>query len=233
MTEELLVDISRLSNENEHPPTVKQYREQGKYSLATYYRRFGSWQSALEAAGYEAREPSTEVSEQSLLSELHRLAEEHNQRPTAVLMNEFGNYWASTYRRHFGTWANALREAGFETEGYHEAPVSESHLLEELAELSQKLGHRPTTDDMAKEGKYGVQTYYRRFGSWENALEAAGLETPGVSRKELITHLQELASELGHIPTMREMNSQGEHSPNTYANRFESWSKALDIAFDD
>jgi hypothetical protein len=51
---------------------------------------------------------------EELLDELHRLRKEFDKTPSSADMNEVGEYWASTYHDHFGSWNNALREAGFE-----------------------------------------------------------------------------------------------------------------------
>jgi hypothetical protein len=51
---------------------------------------------------------------EELLDELHRLRKEIDETLSSTDMNEVGGYWASTYHDYFGSWNNALREAGFE-----------------------------------------------------------------------------------------------------------------------
>lgn len=231
-TQELVADLQRVAQDDD-PPTITQYREEGKYSVTTYYNRFGSWRDAVEAAGFQPHDRTSSVPEEALITELKRISEEFERRPTAQLMNEHGKYWASTYRDHFGTWSTALNAAGFAVPGgYDEAPVERETLRTELVELADELGRRPTTDDVREYAEYSPQTYRRRFGSWADALDAAGFDPPKLTREELLQNLRDLRDEIGHTPTMREMNEQGKHSPNTYAKRFGSWSAALDAAFE-
>lgn len=173
--EELCEELDRLATELGDTPTLQDLREKGKHSATTYIDRFGSWQAALEAAGYEPREPTTEIRKDDLLTELQDVAQELGERPTAPQMNEHGEYWASTYRRRFDSWSAALEAAGFDdvpTRGR----VSEEDLLEELRRLADELGERPTMSTMREEGKYSTSTYARRFGSWSDAIDASDVD---------------------------------------------------------
>lgn len=237
-TETLLADLRRLAAELDQPPTLQQYREHGRHSATTYYNRFGSWQSALEAAGLESRPPDSEVAEAELLADLQRIADEFDQRPTAALVNEHGTYWASTYRNHFGSWRNALEQAGFEVPDQYQAPIAEEDLLAELRRLAEELSHPPSPDEMDADGRYSSRTYQRRFDKWDDALAAAGfdssdLDSSGLTREKLVAELCRLADELGHQPTTEEMNTHGKYSPNTYYEYFDSWTAALDEAFEE
>lgn len=234
--EQLLEDIRRLAGELGHPPTLQEYREQGEYGATTLYERFGSYRDALRKAGFEAREPQTEVSEEELLEELHRLTEELGERPTADQMDQQGEYWVSTYQSHFESWAQAVEEAGYETP-HPSRRVSKEALLEDLERVAEEIGGRPTLRDVEEHGEYGPMTYIRRFGSWNEALEAAGFEArtyhANVSQEEMIEELHRLADVLDKRPSMREMNEHGKYSPNTYHENFGAWSTALEIAFEE
>lgn len=84
----------------------------------------------------------TAPSFEELLDELHRLREELNEIPSSTDMNDMGEYWAATYQDHFGSWNNALREAGFEPNQEKKIPTDD--LLSELRRLAKKLGKTPT-----------------------------------------------------------------------------------------
>lgn len=169
--EELLEEIRRLAEELGHPPSLKEARAQGDYSVTTFYQRFGSWSESLEAAGFESREPQSEIPDEVLLAELEQLAEDLGEPPSISQMDEQGEYWGSTYQEHFGSWSTAMEEAGFEPPDT--SRIEEADLLAELRRLADELGHRPRLVDMREEGRYGERTYYRRFGSWTAALEEA------------------------------------------------------------
>ena len=74
-------------------------------------------------------------------------------------------------------------------------------------------------------------TYAAHFGSWRAALAEVGLE-PRTSRRyesdELLQILRELAEELGHTPTIADLQARKElPSPYTYRDRLGRWNEAL------
>lgn len=233
--EELLDEIHRLAGEDSCPPTLQEVREHGRYSATTYYNKFGSWRKALKVAGFSPREPQTEASEDELIQALVDLADRLDETPTVDQMDEKGEYWASTYRNHFGSWENALEKAGLERQPSH---ISKEDLISELMRLGDELGERPSREQMVNQGKYSTSPYRRRFGSWTAALQEAGFDERSavggskIPDHELINDLQELSEYLGKVPTMDEMNDLGNHSPNTYVQRFGSWTSAIQTALD-
>jgi len=175
--EDLLEDIRTVAAEVGGTPTLNDYREHGTAAVTTIYGHFGSWQDALAAAGYEPHESDSEATDEELLDELERLADELGKRPTAVEMNDHGEHWASTYRRVFGTWNAACEAVGLETsQPVAQVTLSETALLEELKRVAEVCGAPPSVSDMRDEGSYGPRTYYRRFGSWTAAVKVAGFE---------------------------------------------------------
>jgi translation initiation factor 2 gamma subunit (eIF-2gamma) len=55
------------------------------------------------------------VTEGELIDEIQRLVDEVRMRPTTRTMQEYGKYSTRPYYDHFGSWKNALREAGLDT----------------------------------------------------------------------------------------------------------------------
>jgi hypothetical protein len=104
-----------------------------------------------------------------------------------------------------------------------------------LQSLAARLGKTPTVVDMHEEGQHAPKAYQEAFGSWNEALEAAGLDpeeigTKRIPDRELLAELQRLYTELGEPPTQRDMTERGEYSNRTYQLRFGSWSAALQEA---
>lgn len=233
--EELLKEINRLTDELGHPPTITEFRKYGEYSVTTYYSRFGSWKEAIKEAGYEPRQPESKIPEEDLLNELQTLAEELGEPPSAAQMNENGKYWASTYRDRFGSWNEAVEMADLEPTA-ESTKIATAELLAEIQRLTDTLGEPPTFQEMEKQGEYTANVYVSRFGSWNEAIEAAGFEptTKGSSLTdtELLKELQRLADELGKQPSSREMDEHGRYGTATYQRHFGSWSNALEMAFD-
>ena len=50
---DLIAELQRLADELGHPPGVAELNELGNYAHMTYVRRFGTWNAAVEAAGFE------------------------------------------------------------------------------------------------------------------------------------------------------------------------------------
>lgn len=62
--DELLDEIRRLASElNIAPPRKRDMNKHGKHGAKTYQDRWGSWSSAVEAAGFEPREKGQEYAE--------------------------------------------------------------------------------------------------------------------------------------------------------------------------
>jgi len=58
--------------------------------------------------------------------------------------------------------------------------MPEELLLEELKHLREELDHVPSTVELKEHGRFSLHAYIRRYGSWKNAVEAAGFEHRGI-----------------------------------------------------
>jgi len=97
----------------------------------------------------------------------------------------------------------------FELEEYHRG-VTDEELITELQRVALELNkHALTRVENDERGKYGTTTYVRRFGSWFNALERAGLQktrTPmNLPEEELYKNLEEVWIKLGRQPRYQEI----------------------------
>ena len=168
---------------------------------------------------------------ETLITALLTFADELGETPTRTQMNDHGPYSQTPYYRVFGSWNDALRAAGLTTN--HENDVSTEALVEALQELDDELDRLPRFDDMEERGEYSAHTYLRRFGSWSEAKEAAGLAgerrtSRAIEESELREALLELADELGRAPTQVEMKEFGEFSHRPYYRVWGSWADALE-----
>lgn len=115
------------------------------------------------------------VSKETFLEELTQLASQLGRTPTYTDMKRHGEYSATAYQRKFGSWNNALTEAGFDVNKPHQ--LTRPELLDALQQLADGLNRTPTRDEMNELGKHSANSYRRTFGSWNEALREAGLET--------------------------------------------------------
>ncbi|WP_276301398.1 homing endonuclease associated repeat-containing protein [Halorussus lipolyticus] len=111
--ENLLDALQRLAEELGETPTSMEMNDQGEYSASPYQDEFGGWNNALREAGLELNQPRR-IPTDDLLNEIRRLARELNQTPTKKQLNEQGEYCSRTYQTRFGSWNEAIRQAGLE-----------------------------------------------------------------------------------------------------------------------
>jgi len=192
--DDLAEELRQLRDEIGHLPKVNEMRDEGTYSPSTYKHQFGSWTAALTEIFDDATESKINlrrdtdgdrsnwskgphVSDHELLGDLQTLAEDLNRVPSSKDMRRHGSHGAHTYIKRFGSWKEALSAAELDvsdhtgTPGPAETPVAD--LIADLHRLRDELGEQPSSTDVAREGKYGLATYQRRFGSWGKAASAA------------------------------------------------------------
>ena len=129
-----------------------------------------------------------------------------------------------------------MNEFKFELEEYHRN-ISDNLLIEDLAMVSKKINKSyVTVKAYDLNGKYHSATYVRRFGSWVNALEKAGLEKANphnyrrkFTDEDLFKNLEEIWRKLGRQPRIQEIQKPlSQYSDGIYVSRFGSWRKALE-----
>ena len=220
---ELLAEINRLADSNS-PPTQAEYTQQADYSPTTVRRKFGSWNEAVTKAGYQPNKHSF-VSGEELLTEIKRLADGNNP-PTIREFNEKSDYYAPTAWKRFGSWNEALIEAGYQPNKVHS--VTKQELIEAIQALAEN-NSPPTQTEFNQESNHGTNTVRSKFGSWNQALTQAGYQPNKrgfVSEEDLIAEIDRLAN--GNTPpTQREFDKKTEHSASSAKARFGSWNDAL------
>lgn len=116
--------------------------------------------------------------------------------------------------------------------------ISDEELVDDLKKVARSLNKNSVTRQEYDEG--GIchsTTQIRRFGSWFNALKAAGLEEsrtpPNVPEEVLFENLENVWIKLGRQPKYHEIAKPlSKYSVGTYENRFGGWRKALERFID-
>ncbi len=126
-----------------------------------------------------------------------------------------------------------MEKKRFELSRVSGQPVSDADLLADLRHVSASLGKQTVGQkEYRSVGKYDDSTATRRFGSWNGALRAAGLNVSnevGLADEDLFENILVLWQHYGRQPRRRELAfppSQVSQSP--YNRRFRSWSAALE-----
>lgn len=113
-----------------------------------------------------------EVPSEELLADLKRVAAEIG-HPT-VTYREYqsgGRYHPNTVMLRFGSWNEALKQAGFDIS--NELKIDADRLFENLERLWIALGRQPTKRDLGTDrSEFSDGPYTRVFGSWRKALQA-------------------------------------------------------------
>ncbi len=114
------------------------------------------------------------ISKEELIADLQRVAREVGQETiTASIYTDRGKHGVNTMLRKFGSWNDALQEAGLLLNNRLNIPDEE--LFENLTNVWQHLGRQPYGREMEKvagHSKFSLGTYEKRFGSWNKALES-------------------------------------------------------------
>jgi len=113
---------------------------------------------------------------------------------------------------------------------------SDDALIKELQRVADLLKKQNITANEFKQyGKIGVTTILRRFGSWNKALEKAGLEIihrVNIPDNEIFQDIDRVWGKLGHKPYYDEFNKLSKFSSGLLENRFGSYLKALEVYID-
>ncbi|HST26362.1 MAG TPA: hypothetical protein VLJ76_10245 [Gaiellaceae bacterium] len=145
--EEILGQLSACATRIGRSPTMREFSEDPETMIhpQTVIERFGSWNRAKRSAGLVPRRFATK---EELLQCLRELGERVGRTPTAKDVDENRGLVPSKslYWHTFGSFTNALREAGFDV------PVGEERLeraLEQGEQLAKQLRRLPRFVDWA------------------------------------------------------------------------------------
>lgn len=108
-------------------------------------------------------------------------------------------------------------------------------LLDDLRATAARLGKSSLTkDDYNVHGRFSPATMQNRFGSWNLALDRAGLQVSkrmSIPHNELLAEMRRVASRLdSQILTKEQFEELGEFSPETIVRTFGSWTAGLKAA---
>src|ERR671931_95953 len=116
--------------------------------------------------------------DEQILQELRAAAARLGRSPT---MREFASdsetrLHPQTVIEHFGTWNAAKRAAGLVPRRF----LTREELLAQLRALGDELGRIPKASDLAarRQALPSTSLYAHTFGSFSNALRAAGFDVP-------------------------------------------------------
>jgi hypothetical protein len=146
--EEILEQLRATAERLGRSPTMREFAQDPEARLhpQTVIEHFGTWNAAKRAAGLL---PRRFLTREELLGELRKLGEQLGRTPKAsdLAARRRSLPSASLYAHTFGTFSNALREAGYDL------PLGEERLeraIEQGAVLARALGRLPKMVDWSQ-----------------------------------------------------------------------------------
>lgn len=235
--DELIKILQDFYKEHSRSPMMKDFKNK-EPSASLIKCRFGSWNNALKKAGLELNKTKKEIyTKQQLLDFLKEFYELYGYVPTHRDLTNKGYPTFYAYKKHFGSFKNALIEAGlFDLrEDKHQfcEEYTDEELLNKLRQFMKGRDYIPTYDEMRKELSPSVSTYDRRFNGVFNALKLIGYDVDKQKEKEvklieqdMIEKYKKLAKMLGRTPTSRDVDRYSKeglcYAMSTYSNHFGS-----------
>jgi transposase-like protein len=262
--EKLLAEIRELAKSFDRPMFARDIVEARKKGLVSpknhFDKAFGSIPNAIEAAGVNKKYPFDEFSHlprqkggeylpraraysrDELCEHLRKLERKLGRIPRHADIEK--NYKKDVrpslkqYINEFGTLRKARKAARILNTPWQK--FTKTELLEQLKNLGEKLGKRPTDRDIVRACAAGetasVQIFANNFGSLSKAYEAAGFEVlkpKEYTDREIIKRLRKLRQKLGKRIGWNDLNRASKEgwcpSPNTVYRRIGSVDKIEEI----
>lgn len=166
--QEIIDDMIKVYNQV-NKLTTRTYAKYGKYAT-TVYGRIDSFNN-LKQDALAIKVHKNNISKEEITKDIYLVAEKFPFMTRDVYIKN-GNYSRKPIDRHFGSWNNMLIELGLNINCLINIP--EKDLLQDLKDLYEYSKSISATI-VKHHGKYSVEVYQRRFGSFNNALLKAGL----------------------------------------------------------
>lgn len=194
----LLDNLRRLAEDQDEPLKTADVDANGPYSSGMYSITFGSWAEARAAAGLE---DSTDEQEPAEDDEEDAISEDD--QSTSATETSTGD--SST----------------------PDAQSTREEMVELLRSIDTDDQAYPMANDIPADASYSRAAIQSEFGSWGEALEAAGIDRS----QRLIEEIRRVAAKLGHPPSTTEMNVHGRVSATTCTNYLGKWSEVKSRLF--
>ncbi len=173
------------------------------------------------------------ASDEILVDDLRRVAGQLGQRSvTREQYDDCGKFHSTTIRMRLGSWNRALQLAGLDVD--KRMNISREECLADLRRAASQLNKNcMSIKEYKQSGQFTEGPFYRHFGTWAAAVNAAGLEISNhyfrrKTDEELFQNIETVWMNLGRQPKREDMREPSSSiGPDAYRRRFGSWKKAL------
>jgi len=248
---ELLEGYKKVYDYYSRQPTHLEYKEYykenaGVPSQSILNIRIGSFENINDSLGLKTTTSKyVGYNKEFLISELQRFEKEHSRPPICSDFNKGSDGYPSNkcYVKEFGSYGNALVEAGFDYRGIENfqnrnKPIpsgirsfTKEKIKECVDEYISIYNEVPSLSEIKLiEGYPDRNDFQRLFGGYVNALKEFGYKPKYVqhyTNQELENEFMRFVEENNRIPAYVEFNNSDYPSFWCYQNRFGSWNKAV------
>lgn len=150
-------------------------------------KHFNSWKNAVEASGFpydeiNLRSQENKWSKEKIVDEIHKLAR-MGEPLNSDYVQKHHTKLHSAAQRYFSSWGKAVEDAGYNYDEIKGIKWSEESIIEEILVLNEK-GEDLSSSTMQKKNMPLFQAGCRIFGSWKEAVNAAGLDYDGFRKQK-------------------------------------------------
>lgn len=115
--------------------------------------------------------------------------------------------------------------------------IPEQDLIDEMQAAAMALGRQPRFSEMREFGDFSAQVYVHRYGSWKEAVEAAGIKykepLQSIGEEEIIRDVKRVKEKVGRRPSIVDYRRNGKYSEGAVRNNVGQWTEVLRIIEDD
>lgn len=223
-----------------------------RVDASTVVRHFGSWENALEESKipFFPKSKKRKISLTEMKADLERVKDlNQNKYYTYVFYKQNDGKYFESIIKYFGykRWEELLNnELKLYKEGRvievkeKKEPLSKEQLFNEIKNVWEKFGRRPTYGEFRKASAFGIRIYEKRFGTWKDTVEQFCLENINyntnhgsiglwATKELLIQELQKIKET--YNPEVLEFKDYkkfgGNYTKMTFLKYFGSWKNAL------
>jgi Homing endonuclease associated repeat len=193
--EQLLADVRRVADSLGRLPNSPEYVRLGRFNFTTLLRRFGSWRKVCEATRKEqSRLRGMRAPAIYFDATLAPSSKESKKRPRLLDVSDLITKKEAGPLRGVSAMAihQMVRLDRLQSEVICGKPfvfrgevlalkvhrreqvrrMSNDEVLQAVVAVGRRLGHPPTSSEYQTHGEISLGTLWKRFGSWDNVLNA-------------------------------------------------------------
>jgi len=213
--EKLIQHLQQVAAQKGATPTISDMKKHKLYSYMVYVRRFGTWNQALQKAGFTLQRPVTrKYTNEQLINQLQVVAKTIGRNPRTTDLKIFKGISVPVFIDRFGSWNLALKAAGFQVNTARSTKYSAAQLLNKVKEVAAPLGYTPTFTQLQSITGIKYHNFKNRFTNYRTLCTAVGLPPAKTNQvkiktEQLVIQIQQLTTTLGRTPNLADIKNAG------------------------